>query len=96
MFNKANAPSTMVFLDRSIHKNALRIELRYYNIYIIYHCHFYSWGGCIVALVLEDRVEEYVNKMKREFYLAHNKKVDNWDSVIFSSNPEGGANIFSY
>jgi len=54
-----------------------------------------GWGGCAVALVPQDRVDEYISKLKSEFY-AHQPAAEgrDLDTVVFQTEPGDGAAIF--
>jgi len=49
-----------------------------------------GWGGCTVSLVPEDKVSDYLNNIKTEYY-SH---VDNPQSAIFVSKPSAGAMVW--
>ncbi|CAH1169716.1 unnamed protein product [Phaedon cochleariae] len=52
-----------------------------------------GWGGCVVSLLLPERVEEYVEFLKREFYKGLGV-VDGFAEILFSTSPQGGACIY--
>ena len=53
-----------------------------------------GWGGCIVALVPDDKVEDYINGLKSEYYSKIHKDSSNIDGLIFATQPGSGAQIF--
>ena len=57
---------------------------------------FYSsWGGCTVALVPGDRADEYITKLKTEFYSRRpNADGLDLDTVVFRTEPGDGAAIY--
>lgn len=54
-----------------------------------------GWGGCIVALVPQDRVEQYIDGIKSDYFsdldAAAGQDLQNF---IFASQPGDGARIF--
>ena len=54
----------------------------------------FRWGGCIVALVPVNKVEEYKLKMKKDFFVPKGIHVKNWNNVVFSTKPAEGASIY--
>lgn len=54
-----------------------------------------GWGGCTVALVPEDKLESYVEGMKRDYFkdLEAAKGLDE-DAYIFPTQPGSGAAIY--
>ena len=55
-----------------------------------------GWGGCIVALVPDDTVEEYINGLKTKYYNVVKPDLDSeaLDRLIFPTEPGSGAQIF--
>ena len=55
-----------------------------------------GWGGCIVALVPNDNVKEYVNGLKTKYYSKLNPDMnfEAMDQLIFPTEPGSGALIF--
>ncbi|XP_068626219.1 N-acetylgalactosamine kinase [Battus philenor] len=54
-----------------------------------------GWGGCIVALCPEEKVEQYIETLKEEFYLKHCKvSKSDADSYVFATTPNHGALIY--
>ena len=55
----------------------------------------FSWGGCTVALVPGDRADDYIQKLKTEFY-ARRPNADSLDldTVVFRTEPGDGAAIY--
>ncbi|XP_037071627.1 N-acetylgalactosamine kinase-like isoform X2 [Pollicipes pollicipes] len=54
-----------------------------------------GWGGCAVALVPGERADEYINKLKAEFYARRpNAESLNLDTIVFRTEPGDGAVIF--
>ncbi|CAH2102914.1 unnamed protein product [Euphydryas editha] len=55
-----------------------------------------GWGGCIVALCPRDKVNEYIEKLKDEFYTKH-CKIDKAKakSYVFATSPNYGAVIYT-
>ena len=57
-----------------------------------------GWGGCIVALVAKDNLQNYIESIKSEYYSTLNSistDKDCLDSVIFPTKPGPGAQIYS-
>nr|XP_018904770.1 PREDICTED: N-acetylgalactosamine kinase [Bemisia tabaci]XP_018904771.1 PREDICTED: N-acetylgalactosamine kinase [Bemisia tabaci] len=52
-----------------------------------------GWGGCVVALVTVDKVVEFIEKIKKTYFLNTMNCDENLDSLIFSSKPTHGARI---
>lgn len=52
-----------------------------------------GWGGCIVALLRPERVDEYVGLLKREFYagLGVGEGVEGY---VFVTEPNAGACVY--
>ena len=50
-----------------------------------------GWGGCVVSLVHEDNLEQFLDKM-RTFYKDKPDVVV--DEALFSSTPGGGAAVY--
>ncbi|KAF0286933.1 N-acetylgalactosamine kinase [Amphibalanus amphitrite] len=54
-----------------------------------------GWGGCTVALVPGDRVDEYISKLKTEFYARRPTAEGlDLDTVVFRTEPGDGAAIY--
>ncbi|KAF9948544.1 galactokinase [Mortierella alpina] len=55
-----------------------------------------GWGGATVSLVAEDRVPEFIECLKREFYAKHHPSLtgDALDHAVFASAPSSGAATF--
>ena len=58
------------------------------------YVYFYRWGGCMVALVAEDKIDSFKNELYDRYYVQ-NKNADGKkrDSYLFSTEPEDGATI---
>ena len=56
-----------------------------------------GWGGCIVALVAESKVEEYISYLKTNYYqdLPAAKGLQP-DTYLFPTEPGSGAAVFSH
>ncbi|KAJ8970738.1 hypothetical protein NQ317_004886 [Molorchus minor] len=52
-----------------------------------------GWGGCTVSLLLRDNVDKYVSFLIENFYKSLGK-VDNIDSIVFSTAPQSGACVY--
>ncbi|XP_050301050.1 N-acetylgalactosamine kinase isoform X2 [Anthonomus grandis grandis] len=52
-----------------------------------------GWGGCTVSLVAPDKVEDFLEHMRENFYKPMGVS-DNFDMVLFKTAPQGGACIF--
>ncbi|KAJ2940656.1 hypothetical protein O0L34_g14763 [Tuta absoluta] len=54
-----------------------------------------GWGGCIVALCHKDKVDEYIQILKKEFYDDFcNIDNDNANQYVFATTPNHGAMIY--
>jgi galactokinase len=55
-----------------------------------------GWGGATVSLVPEDKVPEFIECLKKEFYAKHHPELigDELDAAIFASAPSSGAATF--
>jgi len=57
-----------------------------------------GWGGCTVSLVRKDMVEEFMKKIKLQYYDALIEKgivnEDSMDVTLFSSKPGSGAGVY--
>ena len=58
-----------------------------------------GWGGCIVALVPEESVDDYIKGIKTKYFgkinHIHCKSLEAMDAVIFPSNPGAGAQLYT-
>ena len=57
-----------------------------------------GWGGCIVALVPQSDLENYIDGIKKDYYATLNSiqaKEDCLDNVIFPTQPGSGAQIYT-
>ncbi len=50
-----------------------------------------GWGGCTVSLVEEERVPEFIEKMRTSYPPYHGLHGDELAEVIFPTKPSGGA-----
>nr|XP_022914001.1 N-acetylgalactosamine kinase [Onthophagus taurus] len=50
-----------------------------------------GWGGCAVALVEPDNVEEYMSTLKKKFY----SEMTSDDILLFATSPNAGACIYT-
>ena len=53
-----------------------------------------GWGGCMVALVPDDKVQDYINGLKMEYYSKIHEDYSNFDGLIFATQLGSGAQIF--
>ena len=55
-----------------------------------------GWGGCIVALLSTDKVSDFLEGMKADYYqdLEAAKALSNSSAYIFPSQPGSGARIY--
>ncbi|XP_049873756.1 N-acetylgalactosamine kinase [Pectinophora gossypiella] len=55
-----------------------------------------GWGGCIVALCPKDKVNIYIETLKREFYVKHcNIDKEKSHQYVFATTPNHGAVIYN-
>ena len=57
-----------------------------------------GWGGCIVALVPQDGLQNYIDGIKKDYYATLNSvhaKEDCLANVIFPTQPGSGAQIYT-
>ncbi|XP_054713706.1 N-acetylgalactosamine kinase-like [Uloborus diversus] len=56
-----------------------------------------GWGGCCVSLVMENRVEEFLQMMKKKFYdkRGHGGEGTENNTLMFPTKPSAGAAIYS-
>nr|XP_023027143.1 N-acetylgalactosamine kinase [Leptinotarsa decemlineata] len=52
-----------------------------------------GWGGCTVSLLSPEKVGEYVDFLKEQFYKPLGV-FDGFESVVFATSPRGGACIY--
>ena len=50
-----------------------------------------GWGGCTVSLVPEEKVDEFIQKVKEGYTPYHNFEGDALHEVIFATKPSSGA-----
>jgi len=53
-----------------------------------------GWGGCTVSLVEEERVPEFIEKMRTSYPPYHGLHGDELAEVIFPTKPSSGASVF--
>ncbi|KAG0343334.1 galactokinase [Podila humilis] len=55
-----------------------------------------GWGGAAVSLVSEDKVPEFIERIKKDFYGKHHPHLtpEQLDAAIFASAPSSGAATF--
>lgn len=54
-----------------------------------------GWGGCIVALVHEDNVDNYIKMLKKEYFTQQDTTKDReLNTYLFSTQPGSGACIY--
>lgn len=53
-----------------------------------------GWGGCMVALIPSQNVDEYINTLRDKFYQEHGA-AERVDSLVFITAPKAGACIYS-
>ncbi|KAF9330300.1 galactokinase [Podila minutissima] len=55
-----------------------------------------GWGGAAVSLVAEDKVPEFIARIKKEFYGKHHPHLtpEQLDAAVFASAPSSGAATF--
>lgn len=55
-----------------------------------------GWGGCIVGLTTEDKVDSFISRLKETFYKDRIDSVDeDLDNLVFATQPGHGAEIYS-
>ena len=58
-----------------------------------------GWGGCIVALVPQEAVNDYISAIKTKYYSKINhmdcRSIEAMDKLIFPTEPGSGAQIFT-
>ena len=57
-----------------------------------------GWGGCIVALVPEENVKEYIDGLKTKYYANQTNFSaisQDLEKLIFQTEPGSGAQIFT-
>lgn len=56
-----------------------------------------GWGGCCVSLVMENKVHDFMNYVKKEYYENKLKMCSEKDveTAIFLTRPSGGAAVYS-
>jgi len=52
-----------------------------------------GWGGCCVSLVHVDKVQDFIEKIKKEFYSKNADRSSRLPDAIFASVPSAGAGI---
>lgn len=52
-----------------------------------------GWGGCTVSLVAPENVGKFVDFLVENFYKPLGV-TDNFESVVFTTAPEGGACVY--
>ncbi|VEN49843.1 unnamed protein product [Callosobruchus maculatus] len=52
-----------------------------------------GWGGCIVALVKNEKLHEYIEHLKETFYKKYGDG-DDFDKFLFATAPKSGACIY--
>lgn len=56
----------------------------------------YRWGGCIVALITEDNVDNFIATIKTQFYADNPEAVGkNIESLVFATQPGQGVQVFN-
>lgn len=50
-----------------------------------------GWGGCTVSLVPEEKVDEFIQKVKEGYTPYHNLEGEALHEVIFATKPSSGA-----
>lgn len=53
-----------------------------------------GWGGCCVSLVHVDKVENFIETIKKEFYSKNADRSSRLPNAVFASIPSAGAGIF--
>ncbi len=53
-----------------------------------------GWGGCCVSLVHVDKVEIFIETIKKEFYSKNADRSSRLPNAVFASIPSAGAGIF--
>ncbi|CAK1544431.1 unnamed protein product [Leptosia nina] len=62
------------------------------------HCRLTGagWGGCVVALCPNDKVDEYINMLQDEFYVKYcNIEKNEVNAYVFATKPNYGAIIYA-
>lgn len=57
-----------------------------------YQHYYVRWGGCIVALLAADRVQDYLKCLQKEYY-SKNFGLSSTKSCVFVTQPGAGATI---
>ncbi|THH04866.1 hypothetical protein EW145_g5207 [Phellinidium pouzarii] len=55
-----------------------------------------GWGGCMVSLVEEERVPEFIENIKALYPPYHGLKGDELSEAIFPTKPSNGASVFKF
>ncbi|EMD32074.1 hypothetical protein CERSUDRAFT_119060 [Gelatoporia subvermispora B] len=55
-----------------------------------------GWGGCTVSLVAEDKVDEFIAKVKASYAPYRNLEGEALREVIFATKPSSGASVFKF
>ena len=50
-----------------------------------------GWGGCTISLVAENKVDDFIQKLKETYPPYKNLEGDALDKVIFATKPGSGA-----
>lgn len=53
-----------------------------------------GWGGCCVSLVHAEKVADFIEKVKKEFYLGNPDREMRLPEAIFASTPFAAASIY--
>lgn len=56
---------------------------------------FRRWGGCIVAIVAKDKVSQFVDALKKELSRCGIKDGFKFDDLVFLTEPNQGAAIYT-
>lgn len=55
----------------------------------------FRWGGCVVALLSEDKIDQFVSRVSEQFYVG-NPQAEGLDinNLIFVTEPAQGVQLF--
>lgn len=53
-----------------------------------------GWGGCVVALVVPENVDRYMETLRKQFYGEQMELDQREDSLLFATAPQAGACVY--